>query len=210
GNPMEFTQGDVSMNVTMMRLCEIRFVLLMSLAPLVPGQTTTSMMVNISGTSTSSGIVRGAGGGAGTLAPFGDVSLSLFNAAQQLDASLNPIGPLYGSFNLYLNRLDALYVSVAIPNLPIATISGFINGGSGLLANASGSVTLTLTQGPKVGNNGVAYTMTGAGSVTVGQKTTAVTLDKFTFTLFFNPEYTISANGTGTEPSLGNVTMKVD
>jgi hypothetical protein len=82
------------------------------------------------------------------------------------------------------------------------TITATVIGGTGAFSAAFGSVNLTLT----FGNGG---TLTGNGSITVGQKATAISIQS-SFPNEGGEYFTslISGHGTGTVGSLGNVSVQ--
>ena len=176
-------------------------------------QTTRNININVNGTSPDfSGTAAGLGTGSVTVNPFGAASVST-SSSQNVDANFNPVGPVQATVNFWFNRLDGFKITATVPdpgNTTVVTFSGTISEGVGAFSGATGTATLTLNI-LSVNTSGlstvVQETMSGSGSIKVGQTITSFSLANGSLRVELHPVATIPATGTGTMTPFGNVTM---
>ncbi len=180
---------------------------LFSLGPML-GQTTTDLTFEnlIASNEEDTGVTLVSGSGAGNINPLGTVALTL-NGTQTLNNN-GPAGPIQGTFTFSWNALDSFSVPVSIPDLPSATFSGSVSGGTGAYSGATGALTFVITKQSQTGANTV-YSFTGSGNLSAGQTTTAVTLVSFGFRAAGAKVGSSSVTATGAVAPFGNVTMNV-
>ncbi len=118
---------------------------------------------------------------------------------------------IQGVFTFSFNRLDSFRVSVPpqpVGKATILTITGPITGGTGAYSGATGSVTYIFTFLAGTSSSGT-FALSGSGNITVGQTTTAISLENFggpasvTNTL----SGTLLAVPSGSVAPFGNVTV---
>ena len=174
-----------------------------------PG-TTTNITLNLTQTNQMHSVLNQFSvvetGSAGALGP---ATLSM-SSTPTIDTNGNFIAPILFTATLYFNQNDSI-VAVFMDNdvnflneSPLTLSGGTITDGTGAFTGAFGSLTLNFAMGA---NN--VYTTTGSGSVTVGSKTTPLTLTNFHGGAFCSPcteEYN-NATVTGTVAPFGNVTV---
>src|SRR5581483_5152372 len=183
----------------------LAFLFVLSLARLLPGQTTTNFTLNLNASfsETQSSFITGTG--TANIALLGVLGLR-FNGTQPGDGGN---GPIQGTLRFLVNKTDYVTVSVTLPdpNGPATTtVAGTVTGGAGLLDGATGSVTLAITR-TSHDRFATAYTMTGSGTLTVGQLSSPVTITAAN--LNNNGYFTdkLIGNGTGTATPFGNATL---
>jgi uncharacterized protein (TIGR03437 family) len=172
--------------------------------PLTPAPTTNfNYTANVSRSSAENGNIVGAA--PVVVTPFGNATAQL-TITVPVDQTENRTGdPYQATLGVVFNEADSFTLSGSLPSIKTGVAEAFtanVSGGTGAFSNDSGSVNLTLT----LADGG---TLTGNGSVTVGQKTTAITLQSS----FPNEggEYftsTITGHGTGTMTPLGPVAIQ--
>jgi len=174
-------------------------------APHVTPAPTTSFTytANVTTSSTHAGNVVGAAPVAVT--PFGNATGEL-TITVPVDQNETRTGdPYQATLAFFFNEVDSFTLSGSLPSIKSGvpeTFTAGVGGGTGALSGAFGFVNLTLT----LGNGG---TLTGNGSITVAQKTTAISIQS-SFPdeggEFFTSS--ISGHGTGTMGSWGNVSVQ--
>src|ERR1700686_3868791 len=92
------------------------FLLVTALLYSASAQTTRTINVNVSGSSTIAGVIAGSGAGNGTVKPFGNAAVSLATT-QSADANFNPVGPVQDTVTFSFNRLDSFSVTATSPDL---------------------------------------------------------------------------------------------
>ncbi len=146
----------------------------------------------------------------GSAGPLGAATLSMSSTPTITPSSGQFVAPILFTATLSFNQTDSI-VAVFMDNdvnflneSPLILAGGTITDGTGAYAGASGSLSLNFTMGA---NN--TYTTTGSGSVTVGSKTTPLTLTNFHGGAFCSPcteEYN-NVTYAGTASPLGNATL---
>jgi uncharacterized protein (TIGR03437 family) len=145
-------------------------------------------------------------GSAGALGP---ATLAM-SSTPAIDTNANFIAPILFTATLYFNQNDSIVATFMTSDLnflnesPLVLSGGTITDGTGAYAGASGSLTLNFTKGA---NN--VYATTGSGGVTVGNKTTTLTLTNFHGGASCSPctEEFNNAAITGTITPFGSVTV---
>ena len=176
-----------------------------SLLLVLSAQTTTNFTLNFSGSTSEVQSSLITGGGTANITPFGIVGLS-FNGTQPGDGGN---GPIQGTLKFSGDRADSVTVSVTLPDPsgPATTsVNGTITGGEGVLAGATGSVTLAITR-ISHGRFNTSYTMTGSGNIAVGVLSSPVTITAAN--LVNNGYFTDNqvGNATGTVTPFGSATF---
>lgn len=173
-------------------------------------QTTKAININVSGTSTLSGVIAASGAGNGTVNPFGNAAVSLATT-QSVDANFTPVGSVQDTVAFSFNRLDSFTVTATSPDLSnanVATFPGTIGGGTGAYSGASGSGIFTVTVINRgAGGTSAQITLSGTANIKVGQTTTAISLANINLTAGAGPIATISAPGSGSMTPYGSVSM---
>jgi uncharacterized protein (TIGR03437 family) len=145
----------------------------------------------------------------GSVGSLGPATLSM-SSTPAIDSNANFVAPILFTATLYFNQADSI-VAVFMDNdvnflneSPLTLSGGTITDGTGAYAGAFGSLSLNFTMGA---NN--VYTTTGSGSVTVGSKTTPLTLTNFHGGASCSPctEEFNNTTVTGTVAPFGNVTL---
>jgi uncharacterized protein (TIGR03437 family) len=186
------------------------FLLVTALLYSASAQTTRNIDINVTGTSTITGVIAASGAGNGTVNPFGNAAVSLATT-QSVDANFRPVGSVQDTVTFSFNRLDSFSVTATSPDLSnanVATFPGTISGGTGAYNGASGSGTFTVTIVNRgSGGTSAQLTLSGTANMKVGQTTTAISLANINLTAGASPIATISATGSGSITPLGNVTL---
>lgn len=171
------------------------------------GQTTTPItLANISGMLSTQTFERPiALNGTGVVKPFGTASVSFtgFQNSQTL--------VVQGAFTFFFDRVDSFSVTAtpqSIGKMTTVNSTGAISAGTGAYLGASGSLTYTFTYAANSSSAGV-FTLTGTGSITAGQTTTAITLSGFsgTASVAAAASGTLQASTSGTVTPFGPVTL---
>ena len=167
-------------------------------APLTPAPTTSfTYTAKVTKSSTQAGNVVGAAPVAVT--PFGNATGEL-TITVPVDQNETRTGdPYQATLAFFFNEVDSFTVNGSLPSIKSGvpeTFTATVIGATGAFSTAFGSVNLTLT----LGNGG---TLTGNGSITVAQKTTAISVQS-SFPDEGGEYFTslISGHGTGTMGSL--------
>jgi uncharacterized protein (TIGR03437 family) len=174
--------------------------------PVTPAPTTSfTYTANVSKLSTEAGNIVGVAPVAVT--PFGNATGEL-TITVPVDQNENLTGAPYdATLAFFFNETDSFTVNGSLPSIKGGVAEAFsatVTGGTGAYAGASGSVSLTLT----LGNGG---TLAGNGSITVKQKTTAITLQSSFPSEGGAGEYftsTITGHGIATVSSLGTASIR--
>jgi uncharacterized protein (TIGR03437 family) len=174
------------------------------------GQTTTNTSLNVSGTAGVSGsyVVSGTGQAFILALPGGPATISIAGS-QALDANLNPTGPVQAVFTFATNQFDSFQVAVSYIDSPIVVVEFPLTHGTGAYNFATGSLTMTLVQGPAFGsgNLGRNWTMSGEGNIKPGAGIVTTFAFNGSYTTQLTANLTYSLTGTGTLAPLGNVTL---
>lgn len=173
-----------------------------ALAAIFPafGQKTTSItLANISGVTAAATAGRPIVlSGTGAVSPFGSATVNFNGFKDQLTTGLTQ-----GTFIFFFNRVDSFSVTLpaqAIGKNTSLTLPGPITGGTGIYLGATGSVNCTLNYMATTSSAGT-FTLTGSGSITVGQTTTPISLVNFSGTA----SVTDTLTGTLTATPVGSV-----
>ncbi len=132
--------------------------------------------------------------GTGTVNPLGSAAVS-FNGSQDQSTGL-----IQGAFTFSFSRLDGFSITVTpqpVAKMSTLNLSGSISAGTGAYSGATGSVTSTFKYTGTSSSAGF-FTLTGAGKITVGTTTTAITLSGF------NGPASVANAATGTFQSAPN------
>ena len=109
-------------------------------------QTTKSININVSGTSTSSGVLPASGGGSATVNPFGNAAVAV-SSMQAVDSNFNPTGPIQATITFAFSRLDSVTATATIANFTdTATVRGIVLDEE---ENPSPGADLTLVRNPE-------------------------------------------------------------
>jgi uncharacterized protein (TIGR03437 family) len=145
----------------------------------------------------------------GSAGPLGNATLSMSSTPTITPSSGQFVAPILFTATLSFNQTDSIVAVFAdndvnfLNDSPLSLSGGTITDGTGAYTGAFGSLSLNFTLAKGV------YTTTGSGSVTVGSKTTPLTLTNFHGGSFCSPcteEYNNIAY-TGTASPLGNATF---
>lgn len=162
----------------------------------------------------------------GSVNPLGSATLVSTGSVWPFDSNGQPEGPVQLSFVLYFNQVDTISLSFtqSDPNFFLGSgfslANGTITGGTGVYAGATGLLSLNVAYGTRNVSFTFNPTTTGSGTLTVGGKTTALTVTNFigggggifftagvNYFQFANPNgYTLTTGDITATGSLGNAT----
>ena len=171
-------------------------------------KTTSISLVNLTGPTALVTVGRPASfTGTGTITPLGNATVSFTGSQDQTTTNL-----IQGSLTFFFNRLDSF--SVSVPNQAVfgraanLTVSGPISGGTGAYKGATGSLTYTFKYAATTSSSGN-FTLTGSGSIKVGQTTTPISLASFSgpASVADMASGTLLATPTASVAPFGNVTV---
>jgi uncharacterized protein (TIGR03437 family) len=145
--------------------------------PALAQKTTSITLANISGVTAGASAGRSISlSGTGAVTPLGNASVNFNGFKDQLST-----GNTQGTFVFYFNRVDSFSLTFAAQNIGRNTTlsaPGTITGGTGVYLGATGSISCTFNYTATTSSAG-AFTLTGSGSITVGQTTTPIALVNF-------------------------------
>ena len=142
--------------------------------------------------------------GTGAVSPLGNATVNFSGFKDQLTTGL-----IQGTFTFFFNRVDSFSVTVpaqAVGKTASLTLPGSITAGTGAYLGATGSVDCTFKYTASTSSAGT-FTLTGSGSMTVGQTTTAISLVNFAGTASVTDilSGTLTATPVGSVAPFGNV-----